>query len=135
MDERLVRWLGRGSARFTEGGAQVVHAGIDVARVLQEAATKLGAPRLRELTGLPPRTARALAAGRRPRGATLRRALEVLRTVAGDDPVAFLLDQAEGSRRCALPGCDGIARPRSRTCSERHRKALSRVAPPPRGDE
>ena len=73
VDERLVRWVGRGSARFTEGGSQVLHAGIDAAPVLQEAARGLDTAQAVELTGLPERTVRALAAGRAPRGATVRR--------------------------------------------------------------
>ena len=65
VDEHLVRWVGRGSARFTEGGSQALAAGIDVARVLQGVARGLGVPRLVALTGLPERTVRALASGRR----------------------------------------------------------------------
>jgi hypothetical protein len=128
VDERLVRWVGRGSARFTEGGQQVLHAGVDASRVLQEASRGLGAVRLAELTGLPARTARALTAGRAVRMTTVQRALRALRERDDHDPLAFLLDEADGFRRCAVPGCGAAARRRSRTCSERHRKALSRIS-------
>jgi hypothetical protein len=50
-------------------------------------------PRLVELTGLPERTVLALADGRRPRGATVRRSLVALRAVANTDPLACLLDR------------------------------------------
>ena len=131
VDERLVRWVGRGSARFSEGGQQLLHAGVDASGVFQEASKQLGSVRLAELTGLPTRTVEALAAGRAPRWATVERALLALRVTAAYDPLAYLLDEADGFRRCAVPGCEAIARPRSRTCSERHRKALSRL--PARG--
>ena len=43
-------------------------------------------------------------------------------------PSRFFSDEADGFGPCAVPGCGAAARRRSRTCSERHRKALSRMS-------
>jgi len=89
----------------------------------------LGTSQFVYLTGLPDRTARALAGGRQPRASTVRTAWSALTERFGSEPLPGLLDfaVASGSPRCHYPGCDIPARLRSRTCSERHRKALSRL--------
>jgi len=104
--------------------------GLDVAaKELLVAAPELGAAVLAGLTDLPERLCRHLAAGRPPRPATVLRALAGLTRHLGPDPLPRLLDlvAAATPRVCGVPGCGEPARPRSRTCSEADRKALSRT--------
>ena len=126
VDERLVRWVGRGSARFSEGGQQLLHAGVDASGVFQEASKQLGSVRLAELTGLPTRTVEALAAGRAPRWATVERALLALRVTTAYDPLAYLLDEAEGFRRVRSPAV-------RRSLATDPARALSDTAKPSHG--
>jgi hypothetical protein len=85
---------------------------------------------MKQFCRIPERTLRAMAAGRRPHPATVREALSGLRQRFGcEDPLPILLDLANSRlRKCQIPGCDATARMRSTTCSERHRKALSRLS-------
>jgi hypothetical protein len=129
VDPLLVRPVGRAGGAFTGGSPQAVRSTVDIGSVLMTAARLLGVPRFASLTGLPERTVRALASGRRPRGSTVRKVWLAISGHFGSDPLPGLLDLAEGDGpcRCVYPGCDVAARIRSHTCSERHRKALARL--------
>jgi hypothetical protein len=128
VDPLLVRDVGRSGGAYRDGAPQYIRSGVDEASALSEAARLLGARRTAELTGLPPSTARFIVSGRSPSTRTLRRAFGHLRELLGPDPLPRLLDLA-ADVVCAYPGCHLPARLRSRTCSERHRKALSRLHP------
>ena len=95
--------------------------------ILERAVRVLGSPKVTELTGVPDSTLRYFGT-RRPQRTTLRRAVTALKQRFGTDALSHLLDSVEVVRNCALPGCDEPSRPKSRTCSERHKKALSRLS-------
>jgi hypothetical protein len=128
VDPVLIRDVGRSGVAYRDGAQQYVRSGVDEASALTRAAQLLGARRTAELTGLPPSTARFIASGRPPSKRTVRRAMRRLTGLFGPHPLPQLLDLA-ADIGCAYPGCDIPARLRSRTCSERHRKALSRLHP------
>jgi hypothetical protein len=127
VDPLLVRGVGRTGGAFNDGSPQPVLTEVDVERILLRAVQVLGSPKLAELTGVPERTLRYFGT-RRPRRTTVRRAVSVLEQHLGTNALSHLLDSLEVVRNCALPGCDKPARPRSRICCERHKKALSRLA-------
>jgi hypothetical protein len=129
VDPLLVHPVGRSGGAFTGGTPAAVYGTPNVGAALMATARLLGTSQFVSLTSLPDRTARALAAGRQPRASTVRTAWAALTERFGSEPLPGLLDLAAGSGclRCSYPGCDTPARPRSRTCSERHRKALSRL--------
>ena len=127
VDPLLVRSVGRAGGAFNDGTPQRVLTEVDVEGILLRSVRVLGSPKVAELTGVPERTLRYLGT-RRPRRKTVRRAVSALRQRLGSDGLSHLLDSAETVRNCALPGCDEPCRPRSRTCSERHKKALSRLS-------
>ncbi|MDA8311420.1 MAG: hypothetical protein M0Z46_12570 [Actinomycetota bacterium] len=124
LDALLARSVGKSGGLFVDGSDQPVYSDVDRAAVLVAAARSLGAAVMAELCGIPVRTARALASGRRPSLETERRAMSALEALLGDDPLPKLLDlvHVAGERRCGWPGCDEIpSRPDAAWCS-RHRQ-------------
>jgi hypothetical protein len=99
---------------------------VDVEGVLVQAISVLGSPTVAELTGIPDSTLRSFRT-RQPQRTTVRRAIGALTQRLGTDALSHLLHSVETAHNCALPRCDEPSRPRSRTYSERHRKALSRL--------
>jgi hypothetical protein len=124
VDPLLVRGVGRAGGPFNDGTAQRVLTEVDAEGILLHSVRVLGSPKVADLTGVPERTLRYIGT-RRTRRTTVRRAVSALRQRLGPDALSHLLDSVEKVRNCALPGCDEPRRPRSRTCSERHKKALS----------
>jgi hypothetical protein len=127
VDPLLVRGVGRAGGAFNDGSPQLVMSEVDVEGVLVHAMSVLGSPTVAELTGIPDSTLRYFRT-RRPRRKTVRRAVRALELRLGPDALSHLVDSLDLVRECALPGCDEPSRPRSRTCSERHKKALSRLS-------
>lgn len=126
IDPRLVRVKGRDGAAFYVTDDTVVYKDVDRSRLVAGVARSLGPSKFAELTGVPLDMAEHLSMGRRKaRYQTLRH----LRQALGPDPVARLLDLAEGheGRTCARPGCTKPARSRSPSCSEACRRALARM--------
>ncbi len=126
VDPLLTRAVGRSSGAFSAGGSQAVHADLDEAEILTEASRSLGVTRVAQLTGLSRRTVGRLSS-RPTRPSTLRRAGINLQVRLGSDPLVELVELA-APRLCAYPECASASRLRSQTCSERHRKALARLA-------
>jgi hypothetical protein len=127
IDPRLVRLKGRDGAAFYATDDTVVYRDIDRARLVGDVARRLGPSKFAELTdGVPLDGAKHLSIRRRKAS---HRTLWHLREALGPDPVARLLDLAEGheGRTCARPGCTKLARPRSLSCSEACRRALARA--------
>jgi hypothetical protein len=127
VDPLLVRGVGRAGGAFNDGSLQPVMSKVDVEGVLVYAISVLGSPTVAELTGIPDSTLRYFRT-RRPRRKTVRRAVRALELRLGPNALSHLVDSLDLARECALPGCDEPSRPRSRTCSERHKKALSRLS-------
>jgi hypothetical protein len=130
LDPLLERLVGKSGGAFVDKSPQVLYRDIDAAEVLVQAAKKLGAPVLAELTGLPPRTARAIADGRRPVQATVDQAMRAMEHRLGRDALALLLDLAEeaASLTCSWPGCaNTTTRPGATWCaSHGHRSGVDR---------
>jgi hypothetical protein len=130
VDPLLLRGVGRASGAFNDGSPQPVVAEIDAEGVLVQAISVLGSPTVAELTGISDSTLRYFQS-RQPQRTTVRRAVGALTQRFGTDALSHLLDSVETADNCALPGCDEPSRPRSRTCSERHKKTLSRLTEVP----
>ena len=124
LDPLLMRAVGRPGGAFSDGRSQALRSDLDVPLILATAVRALGASCMADLTGLPDRTVRYLAS-RRPRASTVGAATAGLQMQLGPDPLPRLLDLV-GDLSCAMPGCSESPRRRSRTCSERHRKAVAR---------
>jgi hypothetical protein len=127
VDPLLVRGVGRSGGPFNDGTPQRVLTEVDAEGILLHSVRVLGSPKVADLTGVPERTLRYIGT-RRPRRTTVRRAISALQQHLGAGALSHLLDSLDLVRNCALPGCDEPCRPRSRTCSERHKKALSRMS-------
>ncbi len=128
VDALLVRLVGKSGGVFVDESPQHVYRDVDDAAVLLAAARALGSGRLAELTGLPERTARAMAAGRPPAAATVESALRALQVRFGPDPIPRLLDLAERARqaRCRWAGCEEApARPGASWCPTHRRRSGS----------
>jgi hypothetical protein len=126
LDPLLERLVGKSGGAFVDKSPQVLYRDVDAAEVLVVAAGTLGAPVFTDLTGLPPRTARAVAEGRRPVQATLNQAVRALEQRLGRDALARLLDLAEeaASPRCSWPGCDEqTTRPGATWCGAHRRRS------------
>jgi len=129
LDPLLARRRGRISGEYSDGIPGIVHPIVDSKVILMTAARLIGVPGMKQLCNIPERTLRAMASGRAPNAATVRDALRDLSLhFQCADPLPSLLDVARSEpTSCRLPGCDAVARRRSVTCSERHRKALARL--------
>jgi hypothetical protein len=126
LDPLLERLVGKSGGLFVDKSPQVVHRDVDAAAVLVAAAEKLGGPVFAELTGLSPRTARAIAAGRKPVQANTDQAMRALEQRLGRDALARLLDLAEdaASFSCAWPGCvEPTTRPAATWCASHRRRS------------
>ena len=130
IDPLLVRRKGP-DGRAVELGDELVQRRSDDRAVLLEAGRRLGHERLAELTGLRASTiSQWLYRERRPSRSKVVRAVSALQESIGRNWAGQLLDMAAeaAERSCAYPGCPLLARPLpSVTCSDRHRKALSRL--------
>jgi hypothetical protein len=128
LDPLLERLVGKSGGLFVDKSPQAVYRDVDAAEVLVAAAGKLGAPVFGELTGLPPRTARAIADGRRPVQATVDQAMRALEQRFGRDALVRLLDLAEeaASIQCSWPGCgEPTTRPGATWCAAHRRRSGS----------
>jgi hypothetical protein len=118
VEPRLIRRVGRGGAlidaRLAGSTApasdhQVVYDEGDPAGFVVDEVKRLGPARFARRFGVPERTARGIANGRRPSQTTVRRVVRALRVVTHD------------TRRCALDGCDeAVWRPNARYCTPAH---------------
>ena len=124
LDPLLEQLVGKSGGAFVDKSPQVLYRDVDAAEVLVVAAGKLGAPVFAELTGLPPRTARAIAEGRRPTPTSTDQAMRALEQRLGCDALARLLDLAEdaASVGCSWPGCDEPTTRRGSTWCATHRR-------------
>jgi hypothetical protein len=128
LDPLLERLVGKSGGLFVDKSPQVVFRDVDAAAVLVAAAQKLGGSVFAELTGLPPRTARAIAAGRKPVQANADQAMRALEQRLGRDALARLLDLAEeaASLKCSWPRCDEpTTRPGATWCAVHRRRSGS----------
>ena len=126
LDPLLERLVGKSGGAFVDRSPQVVYRDVDAAEVLVVAAEKLGAPVFSELTGLPARTSRAIADGRRPVQATVDQAVRALEQRFGRDALARLLDLAEDAAllKCNWPGCEEqTTRPGATWCAVHRRRS------------
>jgi hypothetical protein len=118
VEPRLIRRVGRGGAlvdaRLAGSTApasehQVVYDEGDPAGFVVDEVKRLGPAHFARRYGVPERTARGIANGRRPSKATVHRVLRALR-LATDE-----------TRRCALDSCEeAVWRPNARYCTPAH---------------
>jgi hypothetical protein len=126
LDPLLERLVGKSGGLFVDKSPQVVFRDVDAAAVVVAAAQKLGGSVFAELTGFPPRTARAIAAGRKPVQANADQAMRALEQRLGRDALARLLDLAEeaASLGCSWPGCnEPTPRPGATWCAAHRRRS------------
>jgi hypothetical protein len=126
LDPLLERLVGKSGGLFVDKSPEVVYRDVDAVEVLVVAAGRLGAPMFAELTGLPPRTARAIANGRKPVPASTEQAMRAMEQRLGRDALARLLDLAEeaASLKCSWPGCDEpTTRPGATWCAVHRRRS------------
>jgi hypothetical protein len=126
-DEVLARWVGKSGGLFVDESDQLVYHDHDLTEVLVKAAGKLKAPLFEELSGLPARTARAIADGERsPSPTNAAEAMSAIEARLGPDPLPRLLDLADliDDLRCKWPACTTPpVRPGASWCAAHRRRS------------
>jgi hypothetical protein len=123
IDPLLCRPVGKSGGAFLDGSPQHIYHDIDQGLVLAAAAKRIGSSALFDLTGTPPRTARRLARGGRPRLSTVQRAISNLSDGQGEVALLQLLGGGAHGGTCAWPGCRAAIDGRAVWCRSHGRRS------------